>query len=355
LSDYPFLSHEFLSALEETGCTTAATGWQPHHLGGDGRPFMPLYVKTHSYGEYVFDWAWANAYHRNGLAYYPKLVTAIPFSPITGPRLRPPAEQLDGKAAEALFAELRELAAATGTSGWHLLFPDAATRMLFRDLGLLERSGVQFHWFNRGYRDFDDFLAACNARKRKMVRRERRRIAEQGLRVEMREGAEIDARLWSFFFRLYQHTYLKRSGMEGYLSEAFFQRLGATLADRLAMAVAYVDSAPIAAALYLHDADNLYGRYWGCVREYESLHFELCYYQGIEFAIRRGLGRFDAGAQGEHKIPRGFEPVETWSLHWIRHPEFAIAIADFIARERAYNLEYLEEARTLLPFRTGGD
>ena len=355
LSDYPFLNPEFLAALEETGCTTAATGWDPQHLAaGDGTPYMPLYVKTHSYGEYVFDWAWANAYQRYGLAYYPKLVTAIPFSPITGPRLRPPAECWPAATAEALFAEVRQKAAACRASSWHLLFPDTATRTLFRDLDLLEREGVQFHWFNRGYRDFDDYLGALNARKRKMIKRERRRIAEQGLQVETLPGHAVDADLWSFFFRLYQNTYVKRSGTAGYLTAAFFHRIGSTLANQLALTVARDGGRPVAAALYFHDANHLYGRYWGCVREYEHLHFELCCYQGIEFAIRRGLARFDAGAQGEHKIPRGFEPVPTWSLHWIRDRQFAVAIADFLAREKAYNRRYLEQAQALLPFRQDG-
>jgi uncharacterized protein len=348
LPDYPFLSPTFLEALEASGSASAATGWEARHLRLPAGTFMPLYVKTHSYGEYVFDWAWAEAYHRNGLAYYPKLVSAIPFTPVTGPRLQGP--QAPGCGA-ALFERVRELAAATGASGWHLLFPDAGTRALFDGLGLLERSGVQFHWGNRGYRDFDDFLATFTARKRKMVRRERERVAAQGLRVEMVPGTALDAGLWDFFYRMYQSTYRKRSGTGGYLTRDFFVRIGAALREQIALAVAYDGSEPVAAALYLHDQERLYGRYWGSLRDYECLHFELCCYQGIEFAIRRGLRRFDAGAQGEHKIARGFEPVETWSLHWIRQPEFARAIADFLARERAHLQGYLAQARALLPYR----
>ena len=352
LSEYPFLATEFLAALEDSGSVAAATGWAPHHVPALGQqPFMPLYVKTHSYGEYVFDWAWADAYHRNGLAYYPKLVTAIPFSPVTGPRLRPPPDALDPDCGAALFDAVREIAAATGASGWHLLFPDAETRALFAGLGLLERVGVQFHWHNRGYRDFDDFLGTFTARKRKMVRRERARVAAQGLRVEMLPGGAIDAGLWDFFYRMYRSTYRKRSGTGGYLTGDFFTRIGVALREQIALAVAFDGSAPVAAALYLYDRENLYGRYWGSVRDYECLHFELCYYQGIDFAIRHGLRRFDAGAQGEHKIARGFEPVETWSLHWIRDRQFAIAIADFLARERAHLQRYTEEARALLPYR----
>lgn len=352
MSDYPFLTPAFLSALEDSGSATAATGWEPRHLTTPGNSlFMPLYVKTHSYGEYVFDWAWADAYHRNRLAYYPKLVTAIPFSPITGPRLRIAGGARPDAVAATVLAGVREVADATGASGWHLLFPDADTRELLRGHGLLERTGVQFHWHNRGYRDFEQFLASLASRKRKMVRRERSAVAAQGLRITLREGPDIDAELWSFFHRLYQNTYAKRSGNRGYLTRDFFARIGATLAERILMAVAHDGTTPVAAALYFHDRDTLYGRYWGCVREYECLHFELCYYQGIEYAIRRGLAKFDAGAQGEHKIARGFEPVETWSLHWIRHPGFAAAIVDFLERERAHNREYMTAARALLPYR----
>jgi len=353
MTDYPFLAAEFLSALEDSDSVTAATGWTPHHLAAQrGRPFMPLYVKTHSYGEYVFDWAWADAYHRNGLPYYPKLVTAIPFSPVTGPRLRPLPDALDPGCGAALFDAVQETAAATGASSWHLLFPDAETRARFAGLGLLERVGVQFHWSNRGYRDFDDFLDTFTARKRKMVRRERARIAAQGLRVELLPGTALDAARWDFFYRMYQRTYRKRSGTGGYLTRDFFARIGATLGAQIALALAYDGGEPVAAALYLHDSERLYGRYWGSLRDYECLHFELCYYQGIDFAIRRGLRGFDAGAQGEHKIARGFEPVETWSLHWIRERRFAVAIADFLARERAHIQHYVEEARSLLPYRT---
>lgn len=354
MSDYPFLKPEFLSALEDSGSATAATGWEPRHLSSaDGALFMPLYVKTHSYGEYVFDWAWADAYHRSGLAYYPKLVTAIPFSPIAGPRLRLTAGADPEQVATTLLTAVAEAAETTGASSWHLLFPDVATRELLRGRGLLERSGVQFHWHNRGYENFEHFLSELSSRKRKMVRRERSTIASQGLAVALLEGPAIDAELWSFFHGLYQNTYAKRSGNAGYLTRDFFLRIGATLADQIAMVVAYDGVMPVAAALYFHDRETLYGRYWGCVREYECLHFELCYYQGIDYAIRRGLAKFDAGAQGEHKISRGFAPVETRSLHWIRHRGFATAIADFLERERVSNQDYMAAARAQLPYRQG--
>lgn len=318
---------------------------------GETLAFMPLYLKTHSWGEYVFDWAWANAYDRHGLNYYPKLVTAIPFSPATGPRVIFDANAKRPALARQLVAEVQQLAEEVGASGWHLLFPDAATLSDFAGLGLMQRSGVQFHWFNRGYGSFDELLDHFVARKRKMVRRERRRIGEQGLRVEMLAGAEISAPLWDFFFRLYQRTYLKRSGNRGYLTRDFFARVGAAMPAQIAMAVAYDGADTVACALYFRDATTLYGRYWGCVRDYDGLHFELCYYQGIDYAIRLGLQKFDAGAQGEHKILRGFEPVETHSLHWIKRADFADAIAQFIEREQKDNNLYIEQARALLPYR----
>lgn len=374
MARYPFLENHFLSALEDSASTTAATGWEPCHLTIKPSPadhsaadtvFMPRYVKTHSYGEYVFDWAWANAYQRNGLHYYPKLLSAIPFSPATGPRLRfgdnsSIPEATTPEIARQCMRQIKSLAEDIDASGWHLLFPDEDTRKLFAGEHLIERSGVQFHWFNRpktndntceAYENFDHFLDGFVARKRKMVRRERRSIADQGLAVVMLPGPEISIELWDFFFRLYQNTYLKRSGSGGYLTREFFIQIGETMAEQITMAVAYDQGEPVACALYLFDDHTLYGRYWGCVREYDHLHFELCYYQGIDFAIARGLMKFDAGAQGEHKLLRGFEPVETWSLHWIRHPGFAEAIENFTRQESAANTDYITQARSMLPYR----
>ena len=376
MAQYPFLNSSFLSALEDSASTTAQTGWEPCHLqlqdGGLDTAFMPLYVKTHSYGEYVFDWAWADAYRRNGMAYYPKLVSAIPFSPATGPRLRfsHDASTANPDIAQQFVRQIKMLAEDIDASGWHLLFPDDHTRELFAGEELMERSGVQFHWFNRGgldqskvdqaigdggcdkgYENFDHFLDGFVSRKRKMVRRERRSIEQQGLSISMLRGPEITSALWGFFFRLYQNTYLKRSGNGGYLTREFFLQIGETMADQIAMAVAYDNDEPVACALYLYDDDTLYGRYWGCVREYDHLHFELCYYQGIDFAIANKIKKFDAGAQGEHKLLRGFEPVETFSLHWIRHPGFAEAIANFVEQEKAANTDYIAQARSVLPYR----
>ncbi len=355
--NYPFLEPAFLDALAASNSVGRGTGWEPLPIElrdhGQRLALMPLYLKSHSWGEYVFDWAWADAYDRHGLDYYPKLVTAIPFSPATGPRVVYGAGVDRRALARQLVAEVHRLAGEVSASGWHLLFPDAPTLDDFTGPDLMQRSGVQFHWFNRGYQDFDDFLERFVARKRKMVRRERRRIGEQGLRVEMLVGEDIGAPLWDFFFRLYQRTYLKRSGNRGYLTRDFFGRVGAAMPAQIAMAVAYDGADIVACALYFSDANTLYGRYWGAAREYDCLHFELCYYQGIDYAIRLGLQKFDAGAQGEHKILRGFEPVETHSLHWIRRAEFAAAIAQFIRREKNDNAAYMAQARSLLPYRGG--
>ena len=360
MAQYPFLANAFLQALEDSGSINADTGWEPCHIdlhkNSPDHVFMPLYVKTHSYGEYVFDWVWANAYERKGLPYYPKLLSAIPFSPATGPRLRNDNGCLStGDPGKKILAQIKMVAEQTRASGWHLLFPDEHTRKLFVDQDLMERSGVQFHWFNRGYENFDHFLAGFVSRKRKMVRKERRSIAAQNLSTTMLRGPEISSDLWLFFYGLYQNTYLKRSGTDGYLTREFFLQIGETMAEQIAMAIAYDGDNPVACALYLFDDETLFGRYWGCIREYDHLHFELCYYQGIDFAIANGLKKFDAGAQGEHKLLRGFEPVETYSLHWIRHPGFAEAIAQFIEQEGIENARYMAQARSVLPYRNESD
>lgn len=357
MSGFPFLKTSFLQALSNSGSVGAGTGWHEQHLSieeaGQTLAYMPTYRKDHSWGEYVFDWAWADAYHRNGLNYYPKLVSATPFSPVTGPKVRF-AENVDRVALCArLFDQARDQVIAQNASGWHLLFPDAQTLADFKHPELMHRHGVQFHWFNRDYGSFDDFLAGFVSRKRKMVRKERRAIADQGIAIEIVEGPNIDSHLWRFFHRLYQGTYLKRSGSGGYLTADFFSRIGDTMGENLVMAVAVQNGERIACALYFRDDQTLYGRYWGCVREYEYLHFELCYYQGIDYAIRQKLKKFDAGAQGEHKILRGFEPVATHSLHWISHPGFAEAIARFLERERRDNRAYIASARAVLPYREG--
>jgi predicted N-acyltransferase len=363
---YPFLRHEFLQALEDSGSACDTSGWYPVHLSLQHDSFvpegssnaadknsaalMPLYLKDHSMGEYVFDHAWANAYHQNGLEYYPKLVTAIPFTPSTGPRVRS-QQPLNQDECITFIYEVISVATDTGASSWHFLFPSSEHRQLFKDPRLLQRSGVQYHWHNRDYQHFDDFLATMNSRKRKMVRKERADVAAQGIRVSIEMGANISPDLWALFYQLYERTYAKRNGSRGYLTEAFFTQIAQDMPEQIAMAVAWIDDQPVACALYFFDDETLYGRYWGSVGEFSYLHFELCYYTGIEFAISRGLQRYDAGAQGEHKIIRGFQPIETYSLHWIKHPGFRDAIARFLVEEKAGIARHIEQATAMLPYK----
>ncbi len=357
MTDYPFLDPRFFAALERSGSTAASTGWAPCHqtiAGNRGDiAFMPLYAKSHSMGEYVFDWSWADAYRRSGLPYYPKLLTAIPFTPASGPRVRLAVDAGDPAAiCRQLVDNTLAHAKAINASSWHLLFPEDQQLAWFTDPRLLHRKGVQYHWFNREYPHFDDFLAQLNSRKRKMIRKERQQVAEQGFVVERLVGDQISPEHWRRFADFYQRTYLKRSGSTGYLTPSFFELLGELMGEQCLMVTASKGSDVVAAAFYLFDDRTLYGRYWGCQKEYDFLHFELCYYQGIEFAIGQGLTKFDAGAQGEHKIVRGFEPVITHSLHWIAQPEFRQAIARFLLQEEPYIQQHLEQAKAMLPFKT---
>ncbi|TCO72621.1 GNAT family N-acetyltransferase [Chromatocurvus halotolerans] len=357
-NDYPFLRHDFLLGLESTGCTTAASGWQPHHLavrrGSTLLAAAPAYLKSHSYGEYVFDWAWADAWRRIGLDYYPKLVTAIPFTPATGPRVMH-AQELDAAETWSILLQgVQALAQQQRLSSWHILFPEPDVAELLESLGLHTRHAVQFHWFNRNYRDFDDFLATFSSRKRKALRRERRRVTEQGIALRTLTGDEISAADWQTFHRFYQLTYAKRSGHGGYLTREFFTRTAAGLGAQVVMVLAEQGGRDIAGALYFRSGDTLFGRYWGCEEELDCLHFEACYYRGIEYCIEQGLQRFDPGAQGEHKIQRGFEPTRTLSSHWIAHPELSRAVGDFTREEQVHVETYRREAATLLPFRAEG-
>ena len=370
---YPFLRSEFLQALEDSESACESSGWYPVHLSLQSDPsfedksledksvennsgenqisaFMPLYLKDHSMGEYVFDHVWANAYHENGLDYYPKLVTAVPFTPSVGPRVQTD-HQLTREDCTQLIDEVLNVAEDTGASSWHFLFPGTEHLKLFDDPRLLQRTGVQYQWHNRGYQTFDDFTSTMISRKRKMVRKERAAITKQGLNVTIQVGTEISAEIWQLFYQLYERTYIKRNGTRGYLTEEFFKQISATMPEQIAMAVAWQDKIPVACALYFFDDETLYGRYWGSVDEFPYLHFELCYYSGIEFAISRGIQRYDAGAQGEHKIVRGFEPVETHSLHWIKHPQFKEAIARFLVREKESIALHIQQAQEMLPYR----
>lgn len=350
----PFLRYEFFQALEQSGCTTAATGWQPCHLvirvDGEIAGFAPAYLKAHSMGEYVFDWAWADAYQRHGLNYYPKLLIAIPFTPSQGPRLLLAPSLRDQPGAGRLRDLLDTLISRLDAQSWHLLFPNAADQALLGHAGELHRIGCQFHWHNREYGSFEDFLAQLTSRKRKSIRRERRQVAEQGISFRRFHGLDIPDHVLAAFHVFYQATYLKR-GQRPYLNQSFFEHLRSNLPEHLYLIIAVRDGEMIAGALLLRGEDTLYGRYWGCLDEYNHLHFETCYYQGIELAIELGLERFDAGAQGEHKLVRGFEPVLTHSWHSVRHPGFRDAIAAFVQDEAEQVEGYFQESQTLLPFR----
>ena len=348
----PLLRHEFFSALHETGCAGERTGWAPRFLtlweGDRLRGALPLYLKSHSYGEYVFDWAWADAYERSGLAYYPKLLCAVPFSPVSGARLL----AADRATRDRLVAAALEIA--RGVSSLHVLFPPESEANELAQAGLMLRRGVQFHWTNAGYTSFDDFLATLTRDKRKKIRQERRRVREAGVSLVRRTGREITREDWKFFVRCYNLTYRAHHSTP-YLNLAFFTRLGETLPDHVLLILAEREGRPIAAALDIFSEEALYGRYWGAVEQVPCLHFEACYYQGLEFCIERGIRAFEGGAQGEHKLARGFLPTPTWSAHWLRHPRFADAVEKFLAREAKGVERYIDELGEHSPFRAGED
>lgn len=353
-SSSPFLKHDFLLSLEESGCTTAATGWAPSHLmfylNDQLAGVAPAYLKTHSMGEYVFDWAWADAYQRYGLDYYPKLLIAVPFTPCQGPRLLFLEALREWMTPERIHQALDSATDRLGAHSWHLLFPDQRDQELLATGDQLHRIGCQFHWFNHGYNTFDDFLARLTSRKRKSIRRERRQVADQGISFRHFSGKDMPDHILPAFYVFYQATYLKR-GQRPYLNREFFQQLQERQPEQLHIIMAVRGEQMIAGALFLQGGDTLYGRYWGCLEEFDHLHFETCYYQGIELAIRQALARFDAGAQGEHKLVRGFEPVITHSWHGIRHPGFREAIASFTQEEAEHVMAYAGEALNALPFR----
>lgn len=346
----PFLQHAFLHALHETGCACPDTGWAPQYLllhdGNTLAGAMPLYLKNHSYGEYVFDWAWADAYHRHGLDYYPKLLAAIPFTPVVGARLlvREP-EHRDLLAAGAL-----ELAQQTQTASLHVLFPAAADLECLSRHGFMLRQGRQFHWHNQGYADFDDFLARLSHDKRKKIRQERRRVREAGISFRWLEGEAIGAEDWVFFARCYHQTYREHQSSP-YLKLEFFQRIGAAMPQNLVMIQALREDRAIAASLLVRNDGRVYGRHWGAIEHHPLLHFEACYYQGIDYAITRGLEVFEGGAQGEHKMARGLLPVATQSAHWLAHPEFASAVEKFLGRESELMEQHGRELATRNPFK----
>jgi len=365
--DYPFLRHEFLHALEASGAVGNDSGWQARHqlIYRDDELIgvMPLYRKYHSWGEYVFDWAWAQAYEKHGLNYYPKLVCAIPYTPAEGVRLILAKDQTLENIWPLVQSHLLQIVRDERCSSLHILFNDnvlqTALETHSNSYSLLPRLGVQYQWFNRHainadekpYANFADFLGDCNSRKRRSLGKERKKVITQNVALKQLVGTDISDAQWDLFYHCYQLTYLKRSGHGGYLNREFFRHLAQSMPEQILMVVAERDNTFIAAALCFIGSDTLYGRYWGCLAEVDGLHFEACYYQGIEFCIEHHLQRFDPGAQGEHKIARGFRPVFTHSWHYLADRRFQLAIKDFLQREQQHISSYRKEAETLLPFR----
>ncbi|MFL6709466.1 MAG: GNAT family N-acetyltransferase [Massilia sp.] len=347
----PFLSYAFLHALHESGSAAPDAGWQPQFIAlydQDDRlaAALPLYVKLHSYGEYVFDWAWADAYQRNGLDYYPKLLSAIPFTPVTGPRLM----AVNEKARAALLKVLVKTQQATPVSSTHILYPPEEQARQLQQAGYMLRSGVQFHWLNQGYKDFDAFLATLEHKKRKNIRAERRKVREAGVSVRRVRGGDATQDDWRLFNRCYRHTYAAHHSTP-YLNLDFFQRIGRDMPDNILLVIAERDGRPIAASLVIHSDEVLYGRYWGELEHVPCLHFECAYYQPLEFCIEQGIAVFEGGAQGEHKMARGFLPTRTWSAHWLAHPAFADAIEQYLAREAGGIDDYIDELNDRNPFK----
>jgi len=358
LRDQPFLRHEFLAALEDTHCACTATGWTPSHLLlVDDRQLtaaVPLYLKTNSYGEFVFDFSWAQsfdrAFHHTQQHYYPKLVSAVPFTPATGPRLLL-SKQVDGNATRReVLSALQQLCDELQLSSAHVLFSDAAEYDAMQAANWLPRTSCQFHWFNRGYASMDDFLATFRADKRKKTKRERRRVLDEyGIRYQTLSGAELSAGQWQTVFSFSENTF-HQHGHEHYLSAEFLQRVARALPDQVMVKLAEHRGTPVASGIFFHSHDTLFGRYWGASGNYDSLHFETCYYQGIEFCIERGLKLFEPGTQGEHKITRGFEPTLSYSGHYVRDARFHQALAEHLQLERRAVDEYAAQAREHLPF-----
>jgi predicted N-acyltransferase len=347
----PFIRHAFLHALETSGCVGGKTGWTPQHLllkrAGRLEAALPLYLRDDSYGEFVFDFAWADAYARYGGHYYPKLLTAIPFTPVAGRRLlaHNDADRL------LLIDAALDLARHLQLSSWHCLFPTAHEAALLATKGLMQRHGTQFHWRNEGYTTFTDYLGAMSHDKRKKIKQERRKVAEAGVTFQHRVGAEISEEDWLFFYQCYRHTYQTHHSPP-YMNLAFFREIGQHLAPHVMLVIAYQAGERIAVALNLFDEERLYGRYWGATCFISGLHFDTCYYQAIEFAIARGLPIFEGGAQGEHKLARGLLPVTTTSAHWIADENFARAVGDYLVREQQGVAQYVDELNESSPFRT---
>jgi predicted N-acyltransferase len=350
VGDMPLLSHAFLSALESSGSVGKGTGWQPYpmlvHDDGKLVGAMPLYIKSHSYGEYVFDWAWAEAYERNGLNYFPKLVSAIPFTPITCQRLIANNPQTQALMVEALTKTMQRYQ----LSSVHVLFPDDASIAALKQADWLQRKGVQFRWHNDNFTDFEGFLRQLSHDKRKKIHQERKRIAASGVVCKRIKGADITSEQWDFFYECYENTYIEHRSTP-YLTPVFFQKIGSSMPQNILLILAYLEDKPIAAALNIYHQTTLYGRYWGTLKYVPNLHFELCYYQAQEFCIAEKIQYFEGGAQGEHKLARGFKPRPTCSFHKIAHPDFAYAIQEFVTQESQGVAAYTSELEERAPFK----
>jgi uncharacterized protein len=351
----PFLRHEFLAALESHGAVGGDSGWQPHYLtvarAGRLVGALPMYLKDHSFGEFVFDWAWAAAHERHGVPYYPKLVVATPYTPVSGPRLLTAPDAVDREAiASTLIEAALDDARGLGISSLHWLFTTPEDSERLRAHGLLLRSGCQFHWDNPGYRNFDEFLAALSSRNRKEIRRERRAVAAQGITTEVFDGATATPADWDDLHRFYRSTFL-RKGNYPPLTRGFFDEIAGTMGARILLIMARRDGRNIGGALFFVGHDTLYGRHWGANGGFPQLHFELCYYRAIAYCIEHGIGRFEAGAQGEYKVRRGFRPILTRSAHWIADRRFAAPISDFLGAEHRAVLSYVDDMNERLPYR----
>jgi predicted N-acyltransferase len=351
----PFLRHEFLAALEGNACVGQRQGWLPRHLlafddSGQLTGAVPMYLKDNSYGEFVFDWSWADAYQRAGLSYYPKAVVAVPYTPATGPRILTAGGDDADEVADQLIQLAREWSESERLSSLHYLFTDNRDTRRLQDQGFLLRLGCQFHWQNRGYRDFDDYLSCFSSHKRKKVRRERRQVREAGIEIRIINGLQASDAEIETMFDLYRSTFDKKWG-HATLTLDFFRDIAASMGEQLLFFIASKGPRIEAGAICLRSDDTLYGRHWGCYRDYHSLHFETCYYQGIDYCIRHGLRLFEPGAQGEHKISRGFLPTPTWSAHWIRHSGFRGIIARFLEQETDAMRDYMDELSEHSPYK----
>lgn len=357
-ADYPFLRHEFLAALEHHGAVGGDSGWHPCYLTvSEGNRLLgaaPMYLKDHSFGEFVFDWAWAGAYERNGLSYYPKLVVGVPYTPTAGPRLLVPDDGLRGQAvADAIIDAALAYANELQVSSLHWLFTNERDTQRLASRGLLLRTGCQFHWDNREYRDFEEFLETFSSRRRKEVRRERRDVAAQGIETVVVHAAEADDSTWDMFYRFYLATFIKKGNYPP-LTRDFFAELGGRLANQVLLILARRGARVVGGAIFIRGGDVLYGRHWGATEDVSHLHFELCYYRAIEYCIEQGIVRFEAGAQGEHKIRRGFRPAVTRSMHWVADGRFGEAISDYLERERCAMKDYMTEMEKHLPYHSAG-